>query len=572
MRLWHKIFIIVLLFVTLSIEMTSIFVSQSNFSGIIENEEKNATAAHTSFASGIVNRTMYERINAGEILLSQEELTDIIREISREAGSAYGEIIVVGSGNELVYPTTTDVRDDILSLDVDDGTCKSLITDIGDETCLITVSNIELEKLEYKLFTIRDVSSTYQVHAKQMRTILYISLALALLAAILLSCSIFVFTVIPLAKVNEGLVNIGAGDYSVRLEETGSVEFRFLARNVNRMASAVQMNVERLDSIATSRKRFVDSFAHEMKTPLTSIIGFADILRSRRVVSDQQRMDYSNIIIEEATRMKSLSGKLLEMATTDTANIELSDVFVPELLMEVYNSTVPLVAKKHINLRIASKRVWIRADRELFKSLLYNLIDNACKASEDGSEIRMVCTTEGDRALICVADDGVGMAREDLIRVTEPFYMVDKSRSRKAGGAGLGLSLCAEIAKKHNAQFTIESILGEGTMVTINIKCFVKKGGYTTDEYEDDADYEAQGNTKEEAGASADTGSAKSNGEVSADSDASDATSGRTEEYSSDDTGDIDLAGDDSEYISDTVDYESEGDSLGEEKGGESEL
>lgn len=161
------------------------------------------------------------------------------------------------------------------------------------------------------------------------------------------------------------------------------------------------------------------------------------------------------------------------------------------------------------------------------------------------------------------------MAREDLIRVTEPFYMVDKSRSRKAGGAGLGLSLCAEIAKKHNAQFTIESILGEGTMVTINIKCFVKKGGYTTDEYEDDADYEAQGNTKEEAGASADAGSAKSNGEVSADSDA---TSGRTEEYSSDDTGDIDLAGDDSEYISDTVDYESEGDSLGEEKGGESEL
>lgn len=569
MRLWHKIFIIVLLFVTLSIEMTSIFVSQSNFSGIIENEEKNATAAHTSFASGIVNRTMYERINAGEILLSQEELTDIIREISREAGSAYGEIIVVGSGNELVYPTTTDVRDDILSLDVDDGICKSLITDIGDETCLITVSNIELEKLEYKLFTIRDVSATYQVHAKQMRTILYISLALALLAAVLLSCSIFVFTVIPLAKVNEGLVNIGAGDYSVRLEETGSVEFRLLARNVNRMASAVQMNVERLDSIATSRKRFVDSFAHEMKTPLTSIIGFADILRSRRVVSDQQRMDYSNIIIEEATRMKSLSGKLLEMATTDTANIELSDVFVPELLMEVYNSTVPLVAKKHINLRIASKRVWIRADRELFKSLLYNLIDNACKASEDGSEIRMVCTTEGDRALICVADDGVGMAREDLIRVTEPFYMVDKSRSRKAGGAGLGLSLCAEIAKKHNAQFTIDSILGEGTMVTINIKCFVKKGGYTIDEYEDDADYEAQGDTKEETGASADTGSAKSADKESADTDGA---SVGTEEYSSDDTGDIDLAGDDSEYISDTVDYESEDDNLGEEEGGEDEL
>ncbi len=560
MRLWHKIFIIVLIFVTLSIEITSIFVSQSNFSGIIDTEEKNATSAHTSFASGIVNRTMYERINAGEILLSQEELTDIIREISREAGSAYGEIIVVGSGNELIYPATTDVREDILSIDVDDGICKSLITDIGDETCLITVSNIELEKLEYKLFTIRDVTTTYQVHEKQMRTILYISLGLALLAAVLLSCSIFVFTVIPLAKVNDGLVSIGAGDYSVRLEEKGSVEFKLLARNVNRMASAVQMNVERLDSIATSRKRFVDSFAHEMKTPLTSIIGFADILRSRRVVSDQQRMDYSNIIIEEATRMKSLSGKLLEMATTDTANIELTDVFVPELLMEVYNSTVPLVAKKHINLRIASKRVWIRADRELFKSLLYNLIDNACKASDDGNEIRMVCDTEGDRALICVADDGVGMAREDLIRVTEPFYMVDKSRSRKAGGAGLGLSLCAEIAKKHNAQFTIDSILGEGTMVTVNIKCFVKKGGYETDEYEDEAaDYDEEDIERGEYGSDADAGSADADGA---------GTEKQTRKDSADE-GDIGSADYDSEYITDTVDFESEDDSLDKEEGGE---
>lgn len=558
MRLWHKIFIIVLLFVTLSVEITSIFVSQSNFSGMIETEEKNATTAHTSFASGIVNRTMYERINAGEILLSQEELTDIIREISREAGTAYGEIIVVGSANELVYPTSTDVSGDILTMEVEDGVCKSLITDINGETCLVTVSNVELEKLEYKLFTIRDISTTYQMHSNQMRTILFISLGLALFAAILLSGSIFVFTVVPLNKVNTGLVSIATGDYGVRLEEKGSVEFKLLARNVNRMASAVQMNVERLDTIATSRKHFVDSFAHEMKTPLTSIIGFADILRSRRNVTDQQRMDYSNIIIEEATRMKSLSGKLLEMATTDTANIDLEDVFVPELLMEVYNSTVPLVAKKHITLRIASKRVWIRADRELFKSLLYNLIDNACKASEENSELRMVCVTEGDRALISVADDGVGMAREDLIRVTEPFYMVDKSRSRRAGGAGLGLSLCSEICKRHNAQFTIDSILGEGTMVTVNIKCFVKKGGDVIDETEETSADDTESETRPESSDSAVTG-----GEGTTDSaDNTDAEEpdgdgiADTEVHDSQETDspdDIESAGDDKKYIGDTI-------------------
>ncbi|MDO4459022.1 MAG: HAMP domain-containing sensor histidine kinase [Clostridia bacterium] len=483
MRLWHKIFMIVLVFVTVSIEATGIFVSQSSFRGMVETEVKNAQAAQNTFASGIVNRTMYERIRTGEILLSKEELADIIREISRDAGTGYGQIVVTGANGEVVYPTATDISDEILSMHVESGNCKSIITDSGDSTLLVTVSCAELERLDYRLFTIRDITDSYTAHDKQMMTIWIISMALALIAAILISCAISV-TLRPLKVVNNGLEQIKNGDYAFRLNEKGSPEFRQLSKNVNTMAKSVQENVERIEGIAASRKRFVDSFAHEMKTPLTSIIGFADILRSRRVVSDQQRLDYSSIIIEEASRMKSLSGKLLEMATTDSTNLDLEDVYVPELLGEVYNSTLPLLAKKNMRLRMASKKVYINADKELFKSLLYNLIDNAVKASEENGEIRMVCAEENGRALISVTDDGVGMAREDLIRVTEPFYMVDKSRSRKAGGAGLGLSLCAEICKRHNALFTIDSILGEGTMVTINIRCFDTVERREEDEFE----------------------------------------------------------------------------------------
>ena len=473
MRLWHKIFLIVLVFVTISVEATSIYVAESSFSASISSEEENAAAAQISFSSGLVNRTMYERIRTGAMLLSQEELTDIIRELAADAGSFYGDIVVLGADGSLVYPSSTDYPDEIFELSIENGQCKSLIMDIEDRVCLVTVSMAELEKMEYKLFTIRNLTEAYAEHSSRLTTINYLSMGLALLAAVLISVLISL-TLRPLGRVNSGLKKITEGDYSVRLPESGGVEFSRLSKNVNTMTKAIQENVERIEGIAESRKRFVDSFAHEMKTPLTSIIGFADILRIRRTVTDKQRMDYSNIIVEEATRMKSLSGKLLEIATTDSANLDLEDIYVPGLITEVYNSTLPLVGRKNMRLRYAFVKVWIRGDRELFKSLLYNLIDNAVKASDEGGEVRLVVEQEGDRALISVTDDGCGMAREDVLRVTEPFYMVDKSRSRKAGGAGLGLSLCAEICKRHNAVMTIDSILGEGTMITINIKCFTK--------------------------------------------------------------------------------------------------
>ena len=109
----------------------------------------------------------------------------------------------------------------------------------------------------------------------------------------------------------------------------------------------------------------------------------------------------------------------------------------------------------------------LSVDKPLFTSLLYNLVDNAAKASQDGQEIALTCRRAPDGVRLAVSDHGIGMSADSIAKVTEPFYMVDKSRSRKAGGAGLGLALCAEIAKRHGAALLIDSQPGEGTTVTI---------------------------------------------------------------------------------------------------------
>ena len=106
-------------------------------------------------------------------------------------------------------------------------------------------------------------------------------------------------------------------------------------------------------------------------------------------------------------------------------------------------------------------------DRELFKSLLYNLLDNGRKASKRGEQLALTAMAEGERVTILVRDHGQGIPQEEIEKITQPFYMVDKSRARKAGGVGLGLALCQEIVTVHSGTMEIQSVLGQGTLITL---------------------------------------------------------------------------------------------------------
>ena len=273
-------------------------------------------------------------------------------------------------------------------------------------------------------------------------------------------------------------------DRRARIADCGQPELDRIADSVNSAADAIADDMEKLKTIADGRKQFVDNLAHEMKTPLTSILGFADILRIRRSVDDKARMEYASIIFEEARRMRGLSGKLLELATAGNMKLDFESVEIPALFEEIRLSVPPLITQRKMTLKAYPQNARIIADRELFKSLLYNLIENAAKASAEESEIRLICESNADTVKILVSDDGCGMTRDQIKRAAEPFYMADKSRSRKAGGAGLGLALCAEIAQKHRARLTIASKQGKGTTVTITMQNALStlKGGSSNED------------------------------------------------------------------------------------------
>ena len=168
--------------------------------------------------------------------------------------------------------------------------------------------------------------------------------------------------------------------------------------------------------------------------------------------------------------MRTLSGKLMELITVGETNLDWQQEDMHGLFQEIGTSLKVVASSKNMVLACESEPGNICVDRELFKSLLYNLVDNAVKASREGGKIQVKGYFEGEQFCITVSDEGVGIPQEEVEHITQAFYMVDKARSRANGGAGLGLALCKEIVSLHQGSIEFQSQLGEGTQVLIRMK------------------------------------------------------------------------------------------------------
>lgn len=273
----------------------------------------------------------------------------------------------------------------------------------------------------------------------------------------------------PIKRLEEATEQISAGDYGYRVRYKGRDELFELARHMNDMAAHVEENTAYIENISDSRRKFIANMAHELKTPLTSILGFADVLRVKPDMSDEEIRNYADIIFGEADRMRMLSSRLMELIAVNETELHTTPVDIAGLLAREAEMYRPICEEAGIFLHTDLEPAVILADETLFATMVVNLIDNARKASAPGKEIEVRCTKKAHRVLIQVEDHGIGIPREQIPHVTEAFYMVDKARTRKAGGAGIGLALCKAVASAHGGELFIESSLNGGTTVTVSV-------------------------------------------------------------------------------------------------------
>lgn len=475
MKLWQKIFLCTLLIVILSVSFTSILLLKNSYETSINQQSKNIFAEHEYLISNIKISLLNERQNQNSILLSQEQIIEyFIRALNVNDTKEKTSVFFYDTDGKLLYTNSTDKIENILFNSVmKTDMPHQMIYQKDDSYYLQIASPVIFEKCNYIFITSTDISSIYETYQEQFDFTKWFSIIISLLCALFLLFLIKLL-LLPLGRLNSATKQIADGNYLNRINVRGNSELSELAHNMNRMTDSIEKNINLLSETAMNRKQFIDNLTHEMKTPLTSILGFSDIIRIKPDISSEELAEYNEIIFEEANRLKSLSGKLMELITVDETNLDFVCISATELFRQIKIIFKPILDKNDISLICECDEYNFFADAELFKSMLSNIIDNAIKASKNGDSIYFTGKFKSDDIFeISIWDEGIGIEKEDLDKIIEPFYMVDKARSRQAGGAGLGLALCKSIADIHNADIKIDSTIGVGTTVTI----ILSKGG-----------------------------------------------------------------------------------------------
>lgn len=227
--------------------------------------------------------------------------------------------------------------------------------------------------------------------------------------------------------------------------------------------------MEELQEVAGKQELLLGALSHEMKTPLTSIIGYSDSLLHVKLDREQQVRALEHIN-GEGRRMEALTGKMLQMmGLYQNDAILMKSYSSGELIQRVEELETGKCRERGVTLRTQWEDFPMEMDVELMESVLVNLIDNALHASKEGHTIILRAALRDGVKTLEVEDSGRGIPTEELGKVTEAFYMVDKSRSRREGGAGLGLALCRRIVQLHGGRLSIKSREGEGTTVTVRL-------------------------------------------------------------------------------------------------------
>lgn len=216
------------------------------------------------------------------------------------------------------------------------------------------------------------------------------------------------------------------------------------------------------------RREFTANVSHELKTPLTSISGFAELMKSGGI-PEETVVDFSNSIYTEAQRLISLVSDIIKISELDEKDnrLDRESVNLYELAAEVINRLKPAAEKKNIGFTLKGENAETFGVRSIIDEMIYNLCDNAIKYNKNGGSVTVTVNNDGDKAKISVKDTGIGIPKTQQDRIFERFYRVDKSRSKAEGGTGLGLSIVKHGAMYHNADISVESEIEKGTAMTI---------------------------------------------------------------------------------------------------------
>ena len=468
MKFWEKIFLYSLI----------LFFLLFSGGGIILIEKIHSERLDTAIKS-----IMYKYLNVESVMyLNSDYLMDI--DVNSESNMKnWVDIIINGYSvnNVEQYNTelysmenkkiSSDLKEKVTGkrteiLNAKENEKSFIIRTINNRKYAFVSSIVSLENKDFKLIISKDIQYVYTERSNNYKFFMIIDLIML----IILSAGMYIISkklTNPLVKLSNVSKDIAKGEYNIRaVESKKNDEIGVLEHNFNLMIDVIENNIEELKYLNESKQRFIDSLNHEIKTPITSIIGYSELLLKSNV-SEEIKIKSLKYINSEAKRLETLNSTLLKLTLMREENRKLGKVELKEAINNVKNILIYKMERKNIKLNIKIENIDLVQDKELLEVLLTNIIDNSIKASNVGSWIDVEGYYGNNEYILKIKDKGIGIPQEDLDKVLEPFYMVDKARTRKNNGIGLGLSICSEICNMYNISLDIKSKLNVGTEVIL---------------------------------------------------------------------------------------------------------
>lgn len=465
MRFRQKVIVANLIMMSLATAIVGFLMIKRNFN----------LALNTLKESAIVENNLvqtYVEYGILDYISSERSKDDISKQLFEIGEKISGAFLSEKSDFVILYDDKKAYGEDDVEvipkeiLDIKSRISKNYIIDDKDGVHFMYVASCnELRDAYLQIVTITNVEEAYSLANEQLKYFRILLIVVLVSSGVIMYIYAAILTR-PLVKLGRVSKEMTMGNYKMRAEVKSNDEVGQLARNFNEMASSVEKHVDDLRHQVINREQFVADFTHEIKTPLTSIIGYADTMRSFDLQREQQ-IESLNYIVSAGKRLRTMSGKLFELIYLNRNEIETGEIEMPKLAAEIADYVRPILDLKNITLEVNVSEGTIVGNKDLLVTAFSNFIDNSRKASKEGSVINLTGSKDGDKYILSVKDNGIGIKKENLDKITNEFFMEDKSRSRMEGSAGLGLSLAALIVKKHNAKLIIDSQKDVGTLVKV---------------------------------------------------------------------------------------------------------
>lgn len=473
MKLWEKVYLIIMVLFLVVLNTCNILVFRGGYEKSVDSVEKTCVSQWNNMAVPFTE----DLAETGGDAAEEWELFQTYVSFCATDDLGFelwkGEELRAKSrfGTQSTYSASEgSLRSDFLTGEglrkkvLDDRTGQVQILNLGEEKYSCTSG--PLLDQDYRLVIYGRVTETLDIWKGQMVFFIVLELAASVLMAFLLYFVIRRF-LRPVSDISEAAARISTGDFQYQLSVKGKDELAQLAEDINQMARQVRQHMEHKEREVETKQEFIDALSHELRTPVTSIRGYAQLLLGARLPEDKS-IQYLDYIVQESGRVIGITETLRQVILMRQEGTEKGEIFLAKLKEILLRMAEIQFQGKKVAVQVIVRGEEMEGDQTLTELFFTNLLRNSYHACRPGGTIRI----ELAKTYAVVEDDGTGMSKECLEHIFEPFYREDKSRSRELGGTGLGMYLCHQIAQIQGWEMTIESEKGKGTKIFISYNSF----------------------------------------------------------------------------------------------------